>query len=743
MSTQLFEMIMRSTGGLSLGGIAVRAGLASLSVIALVLLIRLWGTRYGDNNTLAKSLFLSIMLHGCFGLGWATVAESYPRTSGQVEMAMNQEPLTFVGTIDSAPTEGKNKLPIFNSGPSTMERPLTRDTRTLNRIDATMPEDEIDTPQIDSSPKSNVIQELPSLVTQTEEQAPDLQQSPDNVPKSAVSSPMSVEQPLLEARPEVTSRSTPTRVTDSLPTNGIEAPPQPNARRGGSTRMTPFTEEGAVMTFPSEIAVDALPKPQGVLNNETIRRQGSPNPSPVLDPIAGSGPDGNNTVPGNSAPRRRDRAARSVTKPGNGIDDISVRPSIASTPSIASNRASISSPDDRALTGQSSADSPYDALQPDFERPKTPSASRGPARAPETYQARTSSKRMSSVLKHGGSEKSERAVENSLKWLAAVQERDGRWSSIRHGGGAVEKDPQGQDRLEGGKYADSGVTGLVILSFLGAGYTHEAGPYASEVRKALDWLIDQQKPENGYLGGNATKYDQNYCHAMATFALAEAYAMQKDANDYPELRNAVKRAVKLISALQNEDGGWRYSRVIESDMSMFGWQLMALKSAVNAGIPVPEETRRGMVRFLDARGKGKYGGLAGYKRDDEPTPAMTAEALFCRQMFSVRANDDASQEAVAYLRRHLPRATAYDEYYWYYGTLAMHNVDDESWQEWNNSLRDLLISMQRKEGHLAGSWDPRGKWAGIGGRLYSTALSTMCLEVYYRYQSNSKPPEER
>ena len=248
-------------------------------------------------------------------------------------------------------------------------------------------------------------------------------------------------------------------------------------------------------------------------------------------------------------------------------------------------------------------------------------------------------------------------------------------------------------RLEGGgKYADSGVTGLVVLSFLGAGYTHEAGPYSSEVRNALDWLIDQQKPENGYLGGNATKYDQNYCHAMATFALAEAYAMQKDANEFPELRNAVKRAVKLISALQNEDGGWRYSRVIESDMSMFGWQLMALKSAVNAGIPVPEATRRGMVRFLDAGGKGKHGGLAGYKRTDPPTPAMTAEALFCRQMFSVRANDAASQEAVAYLRRHLPNAAEYDEYYWYYGTLAMHHLDNESWQEWNNSLRDLLMS---------------------------------------------------
>lgn len=379
--------------------------------------------------------------------------------------------------------------------------------------------------------------------------------------------------------------------------------------------------------------------------------------------------------------------------------------------------------------------------QPTFVKPSLPTMSRAPSRAAETYQARSIDQRMANVLKRGGSEESERAVENSLKWMAGVQEMDGRFSAARHGGGLVKYDPQGQDRQGGGKFADSGITGLVVLSFLGAGYTHERGPYAAEVRRALDWLISQQSG-NGYLGGNATKYDQNYCHAIATFALAEAYAMQKDPGDYPALKAAVKKGVKLIAAFQNDDGGWRYGRggeSSESDMSMFGWQLMALKSAVNAGIPVPEETRQAMVKFLVARGRGTHGGLAGYRTADKPTPAMTAEALFCRQMFTVKTNNTANQEATEYLQKNLPRLANYDEYYWYYGTLAMHHVDDEPWKEWNGALRDMLISLQRQEGPLAGSWDPKGKWAGIGGRLYSTALSTMCLEVYYRYTSVARP----
>lgn len=71
----------------------------------------------------------------------------------------------------------------------------------------------------------------------------------------------------------------------------------------------------------------------------------------------------------------------------------------------------------------------------------------------------------------------------------------------------------------------------------------------------------------------------------------------------------------------------------------------------------------------------------------------------------------------------------------------MFQSDGEPWQEWNSTLRDRLIGLQRTSGPNAGSWDPNGKWAGIGGRLYSTALSTMTLEVYYRFLRIYQPSE--
>ena len=110
------------------------------------------------------------------------------------------------------------------------------------------------------------------------------------------------------------------------------------------------------------------------------------------------------------------------------------------------------------------------------------------------------------------------------------------------------------------------------------GYKHEEGPYADQLDRALRWLIRQQS-EDGFLGGKANRYARMYCHGMATIALGEAYGMTHDES----LKEPLTRAVQFIIDAQNtKDGGWRYVPGQISDMSIFGWQLMALKSAQTA-----------------------------------------------------------------------------------------------------------------------------------------------------------------
>ena len=72
-------------------------------------------------------------------------------------------------------------------------------------------------------------------------------------------------------------------------------------------------------------------------------------------------------------------------------------------------------------------------------------------------------------------------------------------------------------------------------------------------------------------------------------------------------------------------------------------------------------------------------------------------------------------------------------YYWYYGTLAMFQMGGTHWRAWNKSMKSALVNHQRGSGDEKGSWDPIGAWGFAGGRVYSTAINVLSLEIYYRY----------
>ena len=94
----------------------------------------------------------------------------------------------------------------------------------------------------------------------------------------------------------------------------------------------------------------------------------------------------------------------------------------------------------------------------------------------------------------------------------------------------------------------------------------------------------------------------------------------------------------------------------------------------------------------------------------------------------------------------MPGSGPTDFYYYYYATLAVYQRQGSDWDRWNKALQRELLRDQRRDGAAAGSWDPDAMWGSYGGRVYSTALGALCLEVYYRYlplYDNDFPVEPR
>ncbi|MGO8690012.1 MAG: prenyltransferase/squalene oxidase repeat-containing protein [Thermoguttaceae bacterium] len=358
------------------------------------------------------------------------------------------------------------------------------------------------------------------------------------------------------------------------------------------------------------------------------------------------------------------------------------------------------------------------------------SASAGPPAQPmpDVYRLRMVPNHARLAEGHGGSPETEAAVQAALQWLADNQSADGHWSARQHEAGR-ETPADGRDRQHAGLHADSAMTALALLAFLGSGETHRDGPHREAVRRGLEYLLSVEGGD-GNLSGQTDIFARMYSHAMAAFALSEAYAMTGDGR----LRDGVGRAVAYTLAAQDAaGGGWRYRPGDPGDTSQLGWQWMALKSADLAGIRSGEPARQGIMRFLRSVSSGDYGGLASYRPGEQATRTMTAEALVCWQFLGMAREDPASNEAGDFLLGQLPGQGAVNVYYWYYGTLAMYQLQGEYWRRWNQALQTQLLGSQRKAGALAGSWDPDATWGGYGGRIYSTSLSALCLEVYYRF----------
>lgn len=326
----------------------------------------------------------------------------------------------------------------------------------------------------------------------------------------------------------------------------------------------------------------------------------------------------------------------------------------------------------------------------------------------------------------GATKASERAVSAALNWLARHQNSNGSWS-LDHTSRCKSGFCSGPGRTQ----ADAGGTALALLPFLAAGQTHQSeGIYRRQIAGGINYLLKIQAASGDLSAGS----HQMYAHGLATIALCEAYGMTRDSR----LGSAAQAAIRFIETGQNGQGSWRYSHgAADSDTSVFGWQVMALKSGQMAGLTVRLAALDASRRYLNECANGRYGSEFGYQPGSRSTEAMSAVGLLMTQYLGARRSDPVVVGGIEYLTKHPPAIDSRNTYYWYYATQAMHNVPGPQWDAWNRQMRRILIESQERSGCAAGSWDPMQPtddvWGSAGGRLMVTSLSTLTLEVYYRY----------
>jgi hypothetical protein len=343
-----------------------------------------------------------------------------------------------------------------------------------------------------------------------------------------------------------------------------------------------------------------------------------------------------------------------------------------------------------------------------------------------------------------GGQQTAKAVDDGLKWLRAHQDDDGRWDAanfMKHDQGDAPCDGPGNG------VNDIGVTGLALLAFLGAGHTMRQGVHKEVVRKAVKWLREQQD-DNGLFGTQAS-HGHVYSQAIATLAMCEAFGL----SEVPALKAPAQSAINYIQNARNPYRVWRYyPKDNDNDTSVTGWMVLALVSAKEFKLTVDEEALKSAALWFDEV-TDPVSGRAGYttrgegssrpqhllqKFPNSKSECMTAVALLCRIFLGQDPEQTPVMNAAADTILKLPPVWnttdgSIDMYYWYYASFAMYQMGGRRWETWNKKMTDAVLKSQRGDGNFLGSWDPIDPWGEEGGRVYSTAIMVLCLEVYYRY----------
>ena len=307
------------------------------------------------------------------------------------------------------------------------------------------------------------------------------------------------------------------------------------------------------------------------------------------------------------------------------------------------------------------------------------------------------------------------SVDRAITWLAQNQTPEGTW-------------PQGGS-------SKTAVPSLAAMALLARGHVPGQGPYGEILNNAIDFVLASQH-DDGVLGGTAGNQIM-YEHGISTVMLSEVFGMV-DETRKEKISRALAKSVKLILDAQKPNGqpkpapytgGWRYSPISpDADLSVTGWQLMALRGAANCGAAVPKSALDAGLDYV--KRSASPGGGFGYQPGQGPNQARTGTGILSMEMLGQHHSPEALKGGDFLLAS--PPDNPGQEFYFYsvyYCAQALNQLGGKYWAEAYPKLRDALLKQQDTKGH----WPGGGGQEAEAGDAYRTSMAVLALCVPYRY----------
>ncbi len=284
------------------------------------------------------------------------------------------------------------------------------------------------------------------------------------------------------------------------------------------------------------------------------------------------------------------------------------------------------------------------------------------------------------------------------------------------------------------------MTALAVMALASIGHQPvDKTIEGAAMQRGIDYLLLPASSSGGYFGIDGSRM---YGHGITTLALTELLGMGVNKEQDKLLRERCQQAVMLILRSQQAPkhdaryiGGWRYEPGShDSDLSISVWQVMALRSAQNAGLTVPKQSIDRAVAYL----KRSYfspraaNGVPlnprsgfGYEPGHMPRYASTAAGLLSLQ---VCGQYDAPEVVGAAAMLEARQITAQEQWF-YYGTYY-YSIGMQK-----RGGAQAKLARETTERILLGAQSPDGSWTSADGmerncgRVYCTTLAMLSLAV--------------